>query len=322
MSLADAESRNENGEAPTENPKARRVRAGIATVVTIGGRMVGLRKAFAASAAVAILVGWQECALAQNLDGAHARSFVPQTDIVVTTSLAAFVGATEIWKAELASEGCRWCTRNVIDERVRDALHVGKSRKSVDEISGVTAFGVLPAFTIGGLLLAANTQGYRQHGSENILMLGQATIFGTAVSELAKFLAARERPLVRNASSEYELDPAERNLSFFSGHSTIAFALASSMGTIANMRDYKAEPLFWSVGMGLAALVGYMRIAADKHYFTDVLVGALVGTASGILVPQLLHPAVDPPGKTPEGAPVGPNLGSPATFSATYGGSF
>jgi membrane-associated phospholipid phosphatase len=35
---------------------------------------------------------------------------------------------------------------------------------------------------------------------------------------------------------------------------------------------------------------GYLRIAADKHYLSDVLTGALLGSAMGVAIPLLLHP--------------------------------
>jgi membrane-associated phospholipid phosphatase len=39
----------------------------------------------------------------------------------------------------------------------------------------------------------------------------------------------------------------------------------------------------------MATGVGYLRIAADKHYFSDVMTGAIVGSAIGIGVPLLFH---------------------------------
>ncbi len=41
--------------------------------------------------------------------------------------------------------------------------------------------------------------------------------------------------------------------------------------------------------MPLAVSVPYFRMAADRHYLTDVLVGAAVGTAVGIGVPLAFH---------------------------------
>lgn len=264
-------------------------------------------------------------ARAQNVDArAPERTFVREVDFAVTLSLTAFVGAAEVKQAELAPVGCRWCDRNVLDESVRTALRAGTLRKSVDELSGVAAFGVIPAFSIGGLVLSANTQGDRKHGSENMLMLAQATLFATAIGEVTKLLAARERPMVREPSSEGILEPSERNLSFFSGHTTIAFSLASSMGTIASLRGYKAEPLFWGVGMGLAAMVAYMRVAADKHYFTDVLFGACIGTVAGILVPRILHPSIEGTATSREKLSQASVQGQLPlqTVAASYGGSF
>ena len=36
-----------------------------------------------------------------------------------------------------------------------------------------------------------------------------------------------------------------------------------------------------------ALFVAYTRVAAEKHYFTDVLIGAAIGSAIGLLVPWL-----------------------------------
>jgi len=43
-------------------------------------------------------------------------------------------------------------------------------------------------------------------------------------------------------------------------------------------------------GVPLAAATGYFRIAADRHYLTDVLAGAGVGLAIGYGVPALNSP--------------------------------
>jgi len=94
------------------------------------------------------------------------------------------------------------------------------------------------------------------------------------------------------------------------------------MGTVASMRGYASEPLFWSVGMGLAAFVGYLRIAADKHYFTDVLVGALVGTVSGIVVPRLLHPSAETTRAAATAFGRSEPPGAPQPLQLSYSGHF
>jgi membrane-associated phospholipid phosphatase len=62
-----------------------------------------------------------------------------------------------------------------------------------------------------------------------------------------------------------------------------------STATVASMRHYRWAPVIWAVGLLGAATVGYLRIAADQHYFTDVLVGAVAGSSIGFAVPYGLH---------------------------------
>ena len=39
----------------------------------------------------------------------------------------------------------------------------------------------------------------------------------------------------------------------------------------------------------MAAAAGMLRVVGDQHYVTDVLAGAVVGTAAGFFLPWLLH---------------------------------
>ena len=55
------------------------------------------------------------------------------------------------------------------------------------------------------------------------------------------------------------------------------------------MRGYRLAPLVWIAGGVIAFTVSYLRIAADRHYFTDVTVGAALGIGTGIAIPLLFH---------------------------------
>jgi len=66
--------------------------------------------------------------------------------------------------------------------------------------------------------------------------------------------------------------PGFKHLSFPSGHTSSAFALATVMG-----ERYQKKLLAYT----LATLVGLSRIYFNKHYPSDVLVGALIGYLSG-----------------------------------------
>lgn len=77
---------------------------------------------------------------------------------------------------------------------------------------------------------------------------------------LAKWLLPRERPCAPACG----IDGADQ--SFFSGHTAIAFS------TVGGPRLAFSLPL--AIG------TGNLRVAAGKHWITDVLVGAGVGLAT------------------------------------------
>jgi membrane-associated phospholipid phosphatase len=107
-----------------------------------------------------------------------------------------------------------------------------------------------------------------------------------------KFAAGRERPFVHALPADEKpltAHPADNNVSFYSSHTSFSFAVATASGTVASMRKYRSAPLVWAAGLVSAAAVGYLRIAADRHYFTDVLTGAAAGSAVGFAVPYLFH---------------------------------
>ncbi|WP_118975150.1 phosphatase PAP2 family protein [Taibaiella koreensis] len=97
-----------------------------------------------------------------------------------------------------------------------------------------------------------------------------------AVSGGVKSLVNRERPAQRypdliNSSTE------SYGKSFPSGHTTLAFATATTL-SLQYKKWYVTVPAFaW------AASVGYSRMRLGRHYPTDVAAGALVGIGSGYL---------------------------------------
>ena len=61
----------------------------------------------------------------------------------------------------------------------------------------------------------------------------------------------------------------------------------------------------WVLSEGMAAATAYLRVAAGKHFYTDVLTGAIVGSAIGLLIPYL-HRRIAP---------------SPAVVASLFGGA-
>jgi membrane-associated phospholipid phosphatase len=115
----------------------------------------------------------------------------------------------------------------------------------------------------------------------------------TTTTQIAKGSVDRPRPLVYNpgAPMSERTDPDARR-SFFSGHTTFAFASAVFLSTAYS--DYfpgsSWSPYVWAGSLSAATTVAILRVTSGEHFPTDVLVGALVGSGIGYLIP-LVHRA-------------------------------
>lgn len=209
-------------------------------------------------------------------------------DVSLTASAGALWFGTELAKSHLAPSACRWCDPPALDREVREAL-VWSSNGRARVASDVLAFGLVPAAALAPLALAADS---RRDALLDTLFVVEAVALAQGVNQLVKFSMARERPFVRFGNypePDRSRDPDD-NLSFYSGHSSLAFSFAAAAGTVSSLRGYRSAPWVWGAGMALAAGVAYFRVAADKHYLTDVVTGAVIGTAIGVAAPRLLHP--------------------------------
>jgi len=222
----------------------------------------------------------------------HARRDLAVTGLAVATALG-----LELAKSELAPKTCRICGRNGLDDAVRRRLlwsNVDRARRASD----LVAYGAVPAAAAGYVLLAARNGVGMREGWWDVLYLAEAGAIASSLTSIVKVAAGRQRPFVAHGNwPEADRKPQpDDNLAFWSGHTVFPFAFATAAGTIASMRGRAEAPWIWTVGIVGATTAGYLRIAGDKHYLTDVLAGAAVGTAIGIGVPRLLHGRRDPEG--------------------------
>jgi membrane-associated phospholipid phosphatase len=245
------------------------------------------------------------------LGAGDARAQELRYDLPLDLSIiaAGVVGWTtlEILKADLAPTSCRWSGRtsegeetlNPIDRGVRNALRWDDTA-AAGTVSNVLGFAVAPLVTGGVDALAAAHDSRSRGIGVDVLVVGEASVIALDINQVVKFIAGRERPFVCELPPHKKgttPQPSDNNVSFFSGHTTATTVVAVSAGTVASMRGYRWAPAVWATGLTLSVATGYLRIAADKHYFTDVLTGAIVGAAIGVLIPFVFH--------HPDDAPVG-----------------
>lgn len=111
------------------------------------------------------------------------------------------------------------------------------------------------------------------------LKLSQAVFYSGLITIIIKELAGRSRPYLNEGRHQFSpFTFNEDRRSFFSGHSSVTFALSTVM---ANEVDNIAWKIFW---YGAAGTVAGSRIYHDKHWFSDTVAGALIGYAIGNFV--------------------------------------
>lgn len=111
---------------------------------------------------------------------------------------------------------------------------------------------------------------------QKALFIGETFLASAFVTIASKSIIKRDRPYVTHPS----IQPlsVEGSYSMPSGHTSSAFATATSL-SMAFPKWYVVVPSFvW------ASSVGYSRMHLGVHYPSDVLVGALVGSGSAVLM--------------------------------------
>lgn len=194
-----------------------------------------------------------------------------------------------LYPLTLSSESdreCRLCgPPNDVDTAVRDALVWSPERtETAATLSDVVSWGMVPALS-AGLLSGTMPNTTWANAIDDITPVIESIMVAGWMTRAIKIKVARKRPYATFTKQRRTDD----NVSFPSGHSSRAFATATAAGVIAHVRGYGAEPYIWVGGMTIAATTAYLRIAADRHYLTDVLAGSVLGVAVGLTVPLLMR---------------------------------
>lgn len=170
--------------------------------------------------------------------------------------------------------------RHVEDHRTESG---DQFARAVTPVGAEYAFGVSASLLVGGLVFSA--PGIRDTGREAI----EASVLSAVIGEIMKPVFGRERPYVSNGETVFH--PFSREVSFPSGHTTEAFAVAS---VIAMHSDGWVVP---TIAYTAASLVAVSRVEQSLHFTSDVFAGAVLGISVGRFVVTRHQPVLDgPPG--------------------------
>jgi len=158
------------------------------------------------------------------------------------------------------------------------------------EEASIVSDYLLNFMIISPVALLASAQVRKDFGTFSVMYMENLFLSFAAV-HTTKILIKRNRPYLynKNVPLKYKTDRSSR-LSFFSGHTTHAFSSAVFLSTVyaKYYPDSKWKPYIWGVSLLSASITGYLRYASGDHFPTDIIIGAVVGSAIGYLIP-LIH---------------------------------
>ena len=136
------------------------------------------------------------------------------------------------------------------------------------------------------VLLAESTDQYVTIG----VMYAETALIAWGTRTLLKTISERPRPYMYYEDyPQTSVDSGDWNKSFPSGHAVMSFAGASFASYVfcKYNPDSKWRIPVIAASYTLASATAALRVASGNHFMTDVLAGAVLGTAIGIGVPAL-----------------------------------
>jgi membrane-associated phospholipid phosphatase len=182
-----------------------------------------------------------------------------------------------------------------LDKRFADYLQGAPQtnrwlRRTARIVETITEPGAL---IIGGALYGIGRAADNDEMADLGLHGTEAILIGLGITTVIKVTAGRQRPYVDNDKpNNYELFRGlreEEYRSFPSGHSVMAFAAAAAV-TDETHRFWPQSIWYIAPAMyGGATLVALSRMYDNKHWASDVIVGAMIGQFAGRKVVRYHH---------------------------------
>jgi membrane-associated phospholipid phosphatase len=203
----------------------------------------------------------------------------------------------------------------LFDESVRDALRFDSlnARYAARDLSDVClSMEITWPFAIDARVVAAGVRRSPNVAWEMAIIDAEAVALTTAVHQITTLLVSRPRPYLETCGNELSLDLNDcvrngRYGSFFSGHAAMAFTGASLICAHRARHELfgkTADIVTCATAYAAAAATASLRVIGDMHNASDVIAGALVGTAIGLGIPALHYRSWD---KRKRGAVIGPD---------------
>jgi membrane-associated phospholipid phosphatase len=218
---------------------------------------------------------------------AHADDPPPAYSLRLEVDLPALAISTIATTAWFFDLGPAWCAPQCDASRLNpiDRPFAGR------HVPGWTTAGTLTA----GVLIAAPPavlaafEGPRNAVNDSVV-IAESLLFSSGLDAILQTAVRRPRPFLYGTSAPLaDREETSASLSFPSGHTALAFAATFATWRTLDRLDVSPcwQWLVLGVGGAGATFVGVSRVISGDHFPTDVLAGAGMGAAFGVLVPAL-----------------------------------
>ncbi|GAB4560190.1 MAG: hypothetical protein Tsb0020_06650 [Haliangiales bacterium] len=204
------------------------------------------------------------------VDGAVTAGLLLSTGLVTLIP----VDTDQRWDNELFGD---------LDEGVKDNFSTSAAELS-DMLITLTSLAPVLLQLPGGL---------NEETGRRLLLYSESVGASLFVNNVAKYVVQRPRPYTYNEDPRVQAYEVEQGkdayLSFYSGHASTAFAAAVSGSYLFSLggNEEPTKATVWFFQMALATATSNLRVRAGKHFYSDVLIGAIAGSAIGFAVPAL-----------------------------------
>ena len=182
-----------------------------------------------------------------------------------------------------------------LDSRIAQELQRRQDNQALHHVADVYSLINEKSLAAAGVLTYAGARLAKAGGTADIAFhTTEAIVVSSTASTVIRGILGRSRPFVTERRDAFDYHYGKgfgelRYRAFPSIHSSAAFSTAAAISEEMRLRGARGRrvlaPLFYTLATG----PGLARMYADKHWASDVVMGAALGTIAGIRSVRYAH---------------------------------
>lgn len=231
-----------------------------------------------------IIRTWVLCVLATPLAPAQValaqgtNAPLRPADGAVILAGALLFAAPHVLRINDEPPGCAPCDRAAVPWFDRWAIAEPRMLWESVSTTAVVGIGLFAAWDLAAEHRAPDP------AAAHVAVLAQSAALALGIVEVTKALVGRNRPVLYTGGAVEAARSLDSRRSWPSGHTATATALATSYLLSVNAPEAAAPTWRQGVLLLASAGVGTMRVAAARHFPSDVACGAVFGVLSAFAV--------------------------------------